>query len=155
MQKEHLGLTEREYEAIIPKIGTVINAAASVKHYGSYQYFYETNVETVKRLIEFCKVAEARLVHTSTLSVSGNSFGDEFNGYISETEEHFFESSLYIGQPLDNVYARSKFEAEKIVLDAMGRGLEANIMRMGNLSNRLNDGLFQKNHESNAALGLV
>ena len=155
LQKEHLGLTEREYEAIIPKISTVINAAASVKHYGSYQYFYEANVETVKRLIEFCRIAEARLIHTSTLSVSGNSFAEEFSGYISETEKHFFESSLYIGQPLDNVYARSKFEAEKAVLDAMENGLRANILRMGNLTNRLSDGVFQQNYESNAFLTRV
>lgn len=31
-------------------------------------------------------------------------------------------------------------------------GLQANIMRMGNLTNRLSDGQFQKNHESNAFL---
>ena len=152
LQKEYLGLTEQEYEALIPKISTVINAAASVKHYGSYQYFYEANVETVKRLIEFCRVAKARLIHTSTISVSGNSFAEEFSGYISETEKNFSESNLYIGQPLDNVYARSKFEAEKAVLEAMKDGLSANILRMGNLTNRLSDGVFQKNHETNASL---
>lgn len=152
LQKEYLGLAEQEYKSLISKINTVINAAASVKHYGSYQYFYEANVGTVKRLIEFCRIANAKLIHTSTISVSGNSFADEFTGYVSETEKHFYESSLYIGQPLDNVYARSKFEAEKVVLEATGKGLEANILRMGNLSNRLSDGVFQINHESNAAL---
>lgn len=38
------------------------------------------------------------------------------------------------------------------MLEAMWQGLRANIMRMGNLSNRLSDGVFQKNHETNAAL---
>lgn len=33
--------------------------------------------------------------------------------------------------------------------------LQANIMRMGNLTNRLSDGKFQKNHESNAFLQRV
>lgn len=155
LQKERFGLTEQEYVAIIPEINTVINAAASVKHYGSYQYFYEANVTTVKHLIEFCWNAEARLIHTSTLSVSGNSFGDEFSGYISETEKHFFESNLYIGQSLDNVYARSKFEAERVVLTAMEKGLKANIMRMGNLTNRVCDGVFQKNYGTNAFLTRV
>ena len=51
--------------------------------------------------------------------------------------------------PLENVYARSKFEAEKLVLEAMAKGLKANIMRMGNLTNRT-DGVFQKNYLSNA-----
>lgn len=121
-----------------------------MKHYGSYRYFYEINVQTVQRLIDFSLTANARLIHISTLSVSGNSFGDDFSGYISETEKHFYESDLYIGQPLENVYARSKFEAEKAVLDAILHGLKANIMRMGNLTNRRGDGLFQINYESNA-----
>ena len=151
LQKNNFGLTDAEYGELLGKVDTIINGAASVKHYGSYKYFYESNVETTKRLIDFCKEANAKLIHTSTLSVSGNTFGDDFDGYISEKELHFYERSLYIGQPLDNVYARSKFEAEKAVLDAMADGLPANIMRMGNLTNRHSDGVFQKNHESNAA----
>lgn len=152
LQRDGFDLSTEKYEELLKKVDTVINCAASVKHYGSYKYFYEVNVETVKRLIEFCKESGSKLIHTSTLSVSGNSFGDEFDGYVSKEEKHFYESSLYIGQPLDNVYARSKFEAEKAVLDAMANGLKANIMRMGNLTNRLSDGQFQKNHESNAFL---
>lgn len=152
LQKAQFGLSDNEYEQLIKNVTTVFNAAASVKHYGSYKYFYETNVETVKNLIDFCKNADAKLIHTSTLSVSGNSFGDEFDGYISETEKHFYESSLYVEQPLDNVYARSKFEAEKTILEEMSNGLKANIMRMGNLTNRYSDAKFQKNHESNAFL---
>ena len=155
LQKDKFGLSDEEYTNLFDNVDTVINCAASVKHYGSYQYLYEANVETTKRLIEFCKSANARLIHTSTLSVSGNSMGDQFDGYVSETEKHFYESSLYIGQPLDNVYARSKFEAEKAVLNAMADGLQANIMRMGNLTSRLFDGVFQKNHESNAFLQRV
>lgn len=151
LQKDNFGLTNAEYADLLGKVDTVINCAASVKHYGSYKYFYETNVETVKHLIDFCKGSSAKLIHTSTLSISGNGFGDDFNGYVSENEVHFYENCLYIGQPLDNVYARSKFESEKAVLDAISDGLQANIMRMGNLTNRT-DGKFQKNYESNAFL---
>lgn len=152
LQKEKFGLDDYEYHNLVSNVNMVINSAASVKHYGSYQYFHEANVVTTKHLIEFCKGADTKLIQISTLSVSGNSFADHFDGWLTETEKHFYESSLYIGQPLDNVYARSKFEAEKVVLDAMTEGLQANIMRMGNLTNRYSDGMFQKNHESNAFL---
>lgn len=148
----NFGLDKEIYDSLLQNVQMVINAAASVKHYGSYEYFYEANVESVRKLIEFCRKSNAYLVHISTLSVSGNSFADEFNGYISEKEKHFYESSLYIGQPLENVYARSKFEAEKEILMAMAEGLKANIMRMGNLTNRFSDGKFQKNYKSNAFL---
>lgn len=152
LQKDKFGLTETEYDELLGIVDTVINCAARVKHYGSYKYFYEANVETTKRLIEFTKQADVVLIHTSTLSVSGNSFADQFDGYVSETEKHFFESSLYIEQSLENVYARSKFEAEIAVLEAIYDGLPAQIMRMGNLTNRFTDGKFQKNYESNAFL---
>ena len=148
LQKDNLGLTEEAYQQLLPKVDIVINAAASVKHYGVYQYFYDVNVETVKQLIAFCKQSNAKLIHTSTLTVSGNGFDAD----MVQAEKSFAESDLYIGQPLENVYARSKFEAEKAVLDAMANGLKANIMRMGNLTNRASDGVFQKNHESNAFL---
>jgi len=151
LQKDGMGLESQEYKSLLDRVDTVINAAASVKHYGSYRYFHEVNVETVGRLISFCRNRHAKLIHISTLSVSGNSFGDDFNGYISETEKQFYESDLYIGQPLENVYARSKFEAEKLVLEAALDGLPVHIMRMGNLTNRQSDGVFQINHQTNAA----
>ena len=151
LQKDSLGLDTQEYKVLLENVDTVINAAASVKHYGSYQYFREVNVETVGRLIAFCRSGHAKLIHISTLSVSGNSFGDDFSGYISETEKHFYESDLYIGQSLENVYARSKFEAEKLVLEAALDGLPVHIMRIGNLTNRQSDGVFQINYQTNAA----
>lgn len=150
LQKNLFGLSEQEYRTLQENTNTVINAAASVKHYGSYRYFYEVNVETVQHLIDFTLSVGARLIHISTLSVSGNSFGDDFSGYVSETEKHFNESNLYICQPLKNVYALSKFQAEKAVFDAMLHGLKANIMRMGNLTNRYSDGVFQINYDTNA-----
>lgn len=147
LQRDKLGLSDTEYSALTDKVDTVINCAASVKHYGTYPYFYEVNVDTVKRLVSFCKSAKSKLIHISTLSVSGNGFDTE-----SCDEKTFSEADFYIGQPLDNVYARSKFEAEKVVLEAVVEGLQANIMRMGNLTNRNSDGMFQKNYESNAFL---
>lgn len=144
VQKENLALP------VLPPVQTIINAAASVKHYGSYKYFYDANVQSVVNMIEAAKKLNARFLHTSTLSVSGNSFADEFDTYRSDEEKHFGEKDLFIGQPLDNVYARSKFEAEKLVLEEMRGGLNANIFRMGNLTNRASDGMFQKNYESNA-----
>lgn len=150
LQRDNFALTEDEYQELQSEIDTVINAAASVKHYGSYQYFQEVNVESVRRLIDFCQESHAKFIHTSTLSVSGYGF-DNLDEHAGKTGKYFSESSLYIGQSLENVYAHSKFEAEKLVLDAMIDGLPANIMRMGNLTNRFSDGVFQVNYETNAS----
>lgn len=147
---DDFGLDKIQYDSIADDVHTIIHAAASVKHYGSYKYFYDINVEGTRRVIYFTRQANANLIHVSTLSVSGNSLGDNFDTYRSANEKLFGENSLFIGQELDNVYIRSKFEAEKMVIEAMAGGLHINICRMGNLTNRYSDGKFQYNYESNA-----
>lgn len=133
-------------------VQTVIHTAASVKHYGSYDYFHRANTQGTKNVTNYAKTIGAKLIHISTLSVSGNSMADDFSVYYSGKEKQFYETSFYIGQPLDNVYIRSKFEAEKAVYDAMLDGLEAKIIRVGNLTNRTTDFKFQPNHAQNAFL---
>lgn len=133
-------------------VQTVIHTAASVKHYGSYDYFNRVNVEGTRHVVNYAKSVGAGLIHISTLSVSGNSLADEFAVYRSEEEKFFGETSLYIGQPLDNVYIHSKFEAERVVLDAMLTGLDARIIRVGNLTSRATDYKFQPNYKQNAFL---
>lgn len=137
----------------LPKdVRTIIHTAASVKHYGSYDYFYKVNVMGTKHVVDYTKRIHAKLIHISTLSVSGNSLADDFSVYRSEEEKYFYETSFYIGQPLDNVYIHSKFEAEQIVYDAMLEGLDAKVIRVGNLTNRVSDYKFQLNYEQNAFL---
>ncbi len=139
-------------ENIPDDVQTVIHTAATVKHYGSYQYFNEVNVQGTQNVISYAERVGAKLIHISTISVSGNSFADAFTVYRSEEEKHFDEQSLYIGQELDNVYVRSKFEAEMAVLDAILEGLNAKIVRVGNLTNRASDFKFQPNYAQNAFL---
>ena len=136
-------------------VQTVIHTAASVKHYGSYEYFRRVNVEGTQNVISYARRMQAKLIHISTLSVSGNSMADDFSVYRSEDERHFYETTLYMEQPLDNVYIHSKFEAERAVLDAMLDGLNARIIRVGNLTNRMSDYKFQPNYRENAFLTRV
>lgn len=136
-------------------VQTVIHTAASVKHYGSYSYFQRVNAEGTGHVVEYAKRIGAKLIHISTLSVSGNSMADDFTVYHSEKEKFFDETSFYIGQPLDNVYIHSKFEAERKVYDAMLEGLDAIVIRAGNLTNRASDYKFQPNFRENAFLTRV
>nr|WP_300865484.1 SDR family oxidoreductase [uncultured Acetatifactor sp.] len=133
-------------------VQTVIHTAASVKHYGSYAYFHRVNAEGTEHVINYAKSVGARLLHISTLSVSGNSLAEEFAVYRWSEEKFFGESCLYIGQPLDNVYVHSKFEAERAVFDAMLTGLDAKVIRVGNLTSRASDYRFQPNYSQNAFL---
>ena len=150
--EKHCGLPADAYQGLIEDVVTVINSVATVKHYGSYEFFQKTNVESVKNLIEFCNESHAKLIHISTTAVAGSDFDSEMLVADYPEDVTFTEHDLFINQPRDNVYVRSKFEAERVVLTAMQNGLKANIMRMGNLTNRRSDGKFQWNYESNAFL---
>ena len=151
--KEGLALSEENSKMIRRSITTVINAGALVKHFGTSKLFNEINVKGTKNVVNFCKNSSKRLLHISTISVSGNGENEE---KIEETKENindkkiFKESTLYIGQNITGIYTTTKYEAEMIVLKAIEEGLDAQILRMGNITNRYCDGQFQQNVEENA-----
>lgn len=148
------GDLEQEYlpEDMPQNINTVIHAAANVKHYGAYEDFQRLNVKGTKHMIKYAKENNAKLIHISTLSVSGNDLEKNDTFFASEKERLYDETSFYVGQSLNNVYVHSKFEAEKAVFEAMLEGLDAKIIRVGNLTNRFSDYRFQPNYNQNAFL---
>ncbi|MBR4501085.1 MAG: amino acid adenylation domain-containing protein [Clostridia bacterium] len=124
---------------------TLINCAALVKHFVKDDSLERVNVLGVKNLIALCRAAGKRLIQTSTVSVAG----DGLDGRPPR-DWKIKENELYNGQLLDNAYALTKFKAEKAVLEAVARGLDGKIMRLGNLMGRHSDGEFQVNFNSNA-----
>ncbi len=153
MLDENLGLSKKDLNELSSHVDTVINCAAKVSHYGSYHSFYDINVKAVDSLIRFCLDYNKRFYQVSTLSVSGNSFVDQYYEEQNMTEKvNYRENNFYIGQPLNNVYIRTKFEAEKLVLSAIQNGLDGYILRVGNLMPRKLDGKFQQNIKENAYL---
>ena len=149
--KNNLGLQIKKYKELSQNIDLVINTAANVKYYGNYEDFKKINVDVVQNLIEFCIKNSIELVHVSTLGVSGNYLVNHQKNYNSFTEDDF-----YIGQQYnENVYIRTKFEAEKLIYENVEKGLSASIFRVGNLTSRYSDGVFQKNFEENAFYNIL
>lgn len=129
-------------------IETVINCAASVKHFAHDDSIERINLGGVRNLIDFCLEKGAKLIQTSTTSVLEIAYSDHLPE--KDPDEH----TLYFGQDLTNQYVHSKFLAERAVLEAaVQKGLKAKIMRYGNLSARYHDGEFQINFNSNSAMG--
>lgn len=131
------------------KVDTVINCAANVKHFSADSDLDDINVGGVRNCVEYCLENDALFIQTSTCSVGGRTVSDEPCG-----PHCLAENELYFGQELSTKYSRSKFIAERDILQAVrDRGLKAKIMRLGNLSSRSTDGEFQINFRSNAFLG--
>lgn len=150
----NFGLNDFDYENLSTKIDIVINSAALVKHYGNYELFNDINVLGTQKLIDFCKKYNKKLYHISTTSVSGMGL-TENNLEKAEHITYFSERDLYKKQSLDNTYIKTKFEAEKLILENINTGLDACIFRMGNISNRFSDAKFQINVSENAFVNRI
>ena len=136
-------------EQSLKGIDTIFNCAAVVKHFAEGTEIEDVNIGGAQRCVDFCLATGARLIHISTASTRGLWTGEP-KGDI------FTEQRLYMGQFLGNKYIYSKFMAERIILEAIAKkGLNAKIMRVGNLSARSTDGEFQANFATNSFMGRI
>ena len=77
--------------------------------------------------MDLCKNYDLKLYHISTISVTGFNLDLSYLFYkkrkwFSKNKNVVFdENDLYIGQIIENVYARSKFEAETYLLNAISK----------------------------------
>ncbi|WP_407416359.1 amino acid adenylation domain-containing protein [Methanobrevibacter sp.] len=135
-----------DFEKLISHdIDTIFNCAANVKHFSSGTDIEDINFGGVLNGLEFAKLKNAKYVQVSTYSVAGESI----NNFPPE-DYMFNERDLFIGQGIDNQYLRSKFLAERAVLEAaVEDDLSVKIMRVGNLMARSDDGEFQLNFDTN------
>jgi thioester reductase-like protein len=130
-------------------LSTVFNCAAIVKHFSEGTEIENVNIGGAQRCVDFCIKTGARLVHVSTASTRGIWVGEN-------RDTVYTEQRLYMGQYLSNKYIYSKYMAERLILDAVAlHGLDAKIMRVGNLAARSTDGEFQVNFQTNSFMGRI
>ena len=142
--QDRLGLETPTYEKLLRETDAIIHSAANVKHYGSYADFELQNVKATANLLDFAaKGRDKHMHHISTLGVA--------TGAV-EGERHicFTEYDLEKGQQFENYYAKTKYEAERLVLAARERGIAASIYRLGNIVFHSETGRFQQNIADNA-----
>jgi thioester reductase-like protein len=101
----HLGLSGAEYKALVGATTEIWHLAALADLTADPRAITATNVEGTRNVLELARAAPGlrRLHHFSSAYVSGNR-----EGVILEDE-------LDVGQRFDDAYARSKFEAERLV----------------------------------------
>ncbi|MDO3410236.1 amino acid adenylation domain-containing protein [Saccharibacillus sp. CPCC 101409] len=149
LAEERLGLPEAAYAELADRTDAIVHAAATVKHYGSYEDFKRHNVDATRRLLELARSPRRKdFHHISTLGVA--------TGVVPGREEVFFgEYDLDKGQEYENYYARTKFEAEEWVAAAREDGLNTSIYRLGNVVFNSETGRFQENIGENAFYTLM
>ena len=136
-------ITDRDKVLALNKVpfDTVINCAACVKHFANDDILERVNVTGVKNLMTLCEETGRRLVQISTVSVAGENVDHALPSHLVMNE-----TMLFFGQDLSNQYVRSKFEAERAMLNDIAKGkLDGKIIRVGNLMSRESDSEFQAN----------
>ena len=126
---------------------TIINCAAIVKHYASDDTIETVNVHGVENMIFLAREHDARLIQISTVSIPGVHTEESYKNHVS-----MFENQLFVIESGDNKYLLSKYHAEQKIFAAVREGLNAKVIRVGNLMGRHSDGEFQINFNTNAFL---
>ncbi|MGG0537714.1 HAD-IIIC family phosphatase [Priestia aryabhattai] len=151
LSQKFMGLKKSTYSELIKSIDCIMNSAANVSHYGRYEDSYKINVKGTEELIEFAlkeKEKKKDFHHISTPLVAF--------GHIEGIDNFLFtEFDHYVGQEDDNVYFRTKLEAERLLIQARDKGLNTNIYRVGNLNYNTNTLKFQENISDNAFYSVV
>lgn len=146
LEANKLGLSSKDYSFFSTKIDSIIHSAALTRHYGDYETFYSANVQATINLLELSKLTNLKNFHyISTISVLNNdAFSD--HGCYAFTEDDAGERL----NEHNNVYVKTKYEAENILLKYRDYGINGNIYRVGNLAFVLKTESGQENIEENA-----
>ena len=151
LEQPSLGLEDVQYQDLTISIDSIIHAAALVKHYGSYEAFYKANVQTTINLLELAKLTPGRDFHY----ISTN--GIFLEGYIPNFSYYVFteDCTPEILAERNNLYLKTKYEAELVTRNYRQHGITSNIYRVGNLTAHSTNYRNQENIKENAFLHCV
>ncbi|CAL7959721.1 hypothetical protein GAMM_110056 [Gammaproteobacteria bacterium] len=145
IEKNHLGLSQSEYQKLTTNIDSVIHAAALVKHYGEYDKFYSANVQATINLLELAKLTKLKNFHYISTT------GVLYFAALHNIQRICTEDDLPNGaEILSNVYVQTKLLGEHQVVKYRDYGINSSIYRVGNLAFISKNYKAQENIEDNA-----
>lgn len=148
LSRDNLGIEISTYKELSCTIEAVVHCAANVKHFGDRNEIYNINVKGTKNILDFCNTKYLkRIFFVSTVSIG-------LNGVDPGWIYHFTESDVVETDGRGNVYIDSKILAEEAVRLEIPK-LGGQILRIGNMVNDLETGIFQENKNDNAFYSLM
>lgn len=149
LTKSNMGVGMNNYQYLSETIQCIIHSAGNVSHYGNYYKSYDANVLATRNIIDFSlKGIQKDVNHISTLAVASGAVKNKKDILYTEYDND-------LGQIIENPYPKTKLEAERIVMEARKKGVNANIFRVGNIVFDSKSGRFQENIEHNALYSMM
>lgn len=135
LSKPNLGLTPDDYEKLAGDVDLVFHSGAAVNYVHSYSILKPHTVDGTREILKLCGEKRSKSLHyISTNGIFGGS-----DRYLENNE---IDSYL---PHLENGYGQSKWVAEKLVWEAVARGLNATIYRPGNIGHHSQTGAANPN----------
>lgn len=122
LTRPHLGIAAHQYESIAHKASAIVHCAADVSWVKSYSRLRASNVLSVTPLLRLA--CQAKSKHFVLISSIGVCYTTRANPRVVEDTDPFdYVPTIPLG------YAQSKAVAERLVRQAVHRGLDASIFR--------------------------
>ncbi|VVE89196.1 amino acid adenylation domain-containing protein [Pandoraea bronchicola] len=136
LAKPRLGLTPDAWRTLARDIDAIYHNGAHVNHVYDYPYLYDANVGATLELLRLaCEFRNKSMHFVSTLSAA--SAADD-TGYVLE-QGPARSAPVFV----NNGYNVTKWVAEHLVWEAAERGIDATILRPGNITGVADTGLCQ------------
>jgi amino acid adenylation domain-containing protein/thioester reductase-like protein len=152
LAERDLGLDPATWSTLRDRVDAIVHCGAHVHHFSPYHRLKPANVEGTRAVIRLAAEGCAkRLHHVSTLSVFAPAGPDR-----QVTERSRIEDERHLH---GRGYSASKWVADRLVLEAVSRGAQARIYRLGRVSGETArgianpDDMFYRLLASCAALG--
>lgn len=145
IEKKDLGVSKETYQLLVTQIDSILHSAALTKHYGEYETFYLANVQATSYLLELSKLTKLKYFHyISTVSVLNEGYVINCNNYVFTEDDNgdILEDCL-------NIYVKTKYEGEKMVINYRKHGIKGSIYRVGNLAFNASNHRAQENVDEN------
>ncbi len=130
------------------RISDIIHLSAVVHHTKSYSELRQVNVIGMQDVLKVALSSGARFCYVSSFVA----------GVDKNTDGHYTESVSHVHPPrYFNGYTLSKWCCESLIKDACEHGLQAIILRPGNITGQRRTGIsnYENNHELLLLAGLV
>jgi len=126
LREPRLGIEPAMHHRLIDDLDCIYHCGASMNHLETYTMAKPANVDGVRELIDMATQGKPKLInHVSSLSIFCNPPPGRtrivYENNVIDHEEHSLSSG----------YATSKWVADKLLLNAIERGVPCNIFRLG------------------------
>lgn len=140
---KNFDLREQDLNEIKERTSMVILVGTYIEQFGKKEDFIKYNSISMENVMTFAYKNQKFMSYVSSMVVCGK--------YSDSPEKKFSERVLRDEEFCsDNIYIKSKVMAENIFIRYIKKGLKGQLIRVGALTGRESDGVFQTNQFDNA-----